>query len=94
LQVREIRAYCDRAGIVLIQTVTACGRSGSRPFDERGGQTVKEVVLRDEVDTLVVTDAARISRNMEDVVEIAGWLDEQDVRIDLIGDGSCFFPGS
>ena len=91
-QVREIREYCDRHAIVLVEMVTACGESGIQPFDERGGQTIKEIVRRDVVDTLIVADVARLSRNLADLARIVDWLDEHEVGIYLVGDEAYYRP--
>jgi len=91
-QVREIREYCDRHAIVLVKIVTVCGSSGNKPFDERGGRLIKEMVLRGAVDTLIVTDAARLSRDPDVLATTADWLNEHDVGIYLLSNGSYYFP--
>ncbi len=92
-QAREIREYCDRQAIVLVEMVTACGESGTQSFDERGGRTIKEIVLRDAVDMLIVTDVTRLSRDAEDLARTVDWLDEHGVGICLVSNGSYYCPG-
>lgn len=87
-QARAIREYCDRHAIVLVQMVTACGESGTQPFDERGGRIVKEIILRDAVGTLIVTDVARLSRDAGDLAKTVDWLNEHGVGIYLVSDGA------
>jgi len=91
-QVTEIREYCDRHAIMLVKIVTVCGSSGNKPFDERGGRLIKEMVLRGAVDTLIVTDAARLSRDPDVLATTADWLNEHDVGIYLLSNGSYYFP--
>ena len=92
-QARAIREYCDRHAVVLVKLVTACGESGMQPFDERGGRVIKETVLRDAADTLIVTDVARLSRDAADLATTADWLNEHGVEICLVSDGAYYCPG-
>lgn len=89
-QAREIHEYCSRHAIVLVKLVTACGESGTQPFDERGGRVIKEIALRDAVDTLIVTDVGRLSRDAEDLAKTVDWLDEHGVGIYLVSNGAYY----
>ena len=87
-QARAIREHCDRHAILLVKIVAACGESGTQPLDERGGRVIKELVLRDAVDTLIVTDVGRLSRDAGDLAKTVEWLDEHGVGIYLVSDGA------
>ena len=91
-QAREIREYCDSHAIVLVEMVTACGESGTQPFDERGARVIKEIILRDAVHSLIVTDVSRLSCDAEDLAKTLDWLNEHGVGVYLVSDRAYSCP--
>jgi len=91
-QVRAIREHCERQAIQLVTIAAACGKSGIQPFDARGGRIIKARILCDGVETLIVTDVARLSRSIEDLMETVDWLTEHDVGLYVLCNGAYYCP--
>ncbi|PSP41897.1 resolvase [Halobacteriales archaeon QH_6_64_20] len=59
----------------------------ARADDSSGYQRLSSLVAADEVTRVIVTDAARIARNIQDLSEIVGRLVEGGVAVHVIDDG-------
>ena len=81
MQVENIHDYCARKGTVLVDIVTVCGGSGLKPFDERGGRRLKDIILREAVDLLITRDLSRLGRDDKDVADTMEWLERHDVQL-------------
>ncbi|MGZ3724549.1 MAG: recombinase family protein [Pseudobdellovibrio sp.] len=69
VQVRELKRYCEARDWIVVEELVDHGLSGSN--DKRPAfQKLKQMVLRREIDGVVVTKLDRLSRSLKDAVNI------------------------